>query len=177
MSRVIYYAGIGSRKTPSNILTLMQSLAKKLATREYALRSGGAEGADTAFETGCDAVSGQKSIFIPWDGFNDRFPDGVSVHSLSHLDNLLLLRVRELVQEYHPNFKKLSEGSIKLHSRNVFQVLGLSLQTPSSFVVCWTPEADGSGGTGMAIRLAKHYEIPVFDLADPSNLKRVERFL
>ena len=55
-----YYAGIGSRSTPSSILSIMTILGKTLAQNGYILRSGGAEGADKAFEIGCNEVSGMK---------------------------------------------------------------------------------------------------------------------
>ena len=46
------YTGIGSRKTPKDILDVMVDIARKLEQRLYCLRSGGAEGADMAFESG-----------------------------------------------------------------------------------------------------------------------------
>jgi len=64
---------------------------------------------------------------------------------------------------YHPYWNNLSYGAKKLLARNVYQVLGYDLQTPSSFIVCWTKDGKGSGGTGQAIRIAKAYGIPVFD--------------
>jgi predicted Rossmann fold nucleotide-binding protein DprA/Smf involved in DNA uptake len=41
-----FYAGIGSRETPPDILEWMTSLAANLETMNYVLRSGGAQGAD-----------------------------------------------------------------------------------------------------------------------------------
>lgn len=41
-----YYAGIGSRSTPKDILKLFESLGRYLATCNFILRSGGADGAD-----------------------------------------------------------------------------------------------------------------------------------
>lgn len=46
------YTGIGSRETPYEIQDLMKRIAFKLAENGWLLRSGGAEGADTAFENG-----------------------------------------------------------------------------------------------------------------------------
>lgn len=46
------YTGIGSRNTPPDILDIMFRLAGKLASEGYVLRSGGAQGADDAFEQG-----------------------------------------------------------------------------------------------------------------------------
>ena len=46
------YTGIGSRETPHHILTLMTEIANILDNIGYTLRSGGADGADTAFALG-----------------------------------------------------------------------------------------------------------------------------
>lgn len=61
------YTGIGSRETPYEILQLMKELAR-LMSECFILRSGGADGADSAFESGC---SGLKEIYLPWKNFNN----------------------------------------------------------------------------------------------------------
>jgi hypothetical protein len=70
----------------------------------------------------------------------------------------------ELAKSIHPAWRRLSLGARKLHIRNCYQVLGQDLRTPSSFILCWTPDGSGSGGTGQAIRLAKERGIPVYDM-------------
>ena len=62
--------------------------------------------------------------------------------------------------------------------RNVHQVLGPEpgSSPPSDLVICWTPEGEGEGGTGMAIRLADRHGIPVVDLGT-RELPRLERSL
>ena len=47
-----YYAGVGGRETPAHVLNLMTRIAQGLAKVGGILRSGGARGADTAFEAG-----------------------------------------------------------------------------------------------------------------------------
>jgi predicted Rossmann fold nucleotide-binding protein DprA/Smf involved in DNA uptake len=54
------YAGIGSRSTPPETLPLIESIAARLAEKGWVLRSGGADGADSAFEKGCDQKQGTK---------------------------------------------------------------------------------------------------------------------
>lgn len=66
---MICYAGIGSRETPKSILEFFEYLGELLAKKGFTLRSGAAKGADSAFEKGCDRVSGLKEIFLPWRGF------------------------------------------------------------------------------------------------------------
>lgn len=61
-----YYTGIGSRKTPDSICLLMTKIASLMSKKGFILRSGGATGADSAFELG----SLKSDIFLPWKEFN-----------------------------------------------------------------------------------------------------------
>lgn len=61
------YAGIGSRNTPNGTLNIMDRLGAFLAREGWILRSGGARGADSSFEAGCDSASGRKEIFFSQD--------------------------------------------------------------------------------------------------------------
>lgn len=149
----INYSGIGSRETPDTILTIFTRVAKYLATQDCILRSGGADGADLAFEHGCDLVPGTKEIYIPWRGFNN------STSTLVVSDP----KAFELAAKYHPAYHRLSQGAQKLMARNCHQVLGLTLESPADFIICYTRGGTGAGGTGQALRIAKDYNIPVFD--------------
>lgn len=153
-----YYAGIGSRETPAPILNIMAAYAGILESRGYILRSGGADGADSTF---ANAVW-QKDIYLPWRGFNG-LTTGIVCGDSSAL--------REIAAQFHPAWGKLSRGAMALHTRNVAQVLGADPQrtAKSDFVLCWTPGAKGGGGTGQAIRIARGYDVPVYDLADLNN--------
>jgi hypothetical protein len=145
------YAGIGSRQTPPHVLAAMTAVAKVLAERGYILRSGGAGGADSAFEKGADTA---KEIFLPWRGFNghsSRFYDPSSQAS-------------EIAEKYHPAWPGVKESVRKLMTRNTHQVLGKDCNDPVDFVICFTSHGAGAGGTGQAIRIAKDYQIPVIDL-------------
>ena|SRR5690606_27695755 len=158
----MYYAGIGSRETPRDVLELMYRIGYRLASEGWTLRSGAADGADTAFERGCDAAGGKKQIFLPWRGFNRREPEhgrvfaGVGEHALT------------LAAEFHPAWERCSRGARALHARNGYQVLGPRLDTPVERVICWTVGARGGGGTGQAIRIARSRGILIHDLADPA---------
>jgi hypothetical protein len=59
-------------------------------------------------------------------------------------------------------------------TRNSFQVLGPDLQSPVSFVVCWTTGGKISGGTGQALRIAKDLSIPIFNLYDKDCLHKIK---
>ena len=147
------YAGVGARKTPNNVLTLMTAIAYKMALCNFTLRSGGALGADTAFEQG---AGNRKEIFYA----NDATPEAIAI-----------------AKQFHPAWHKLSEYPIKLHGRNSFQVLGRYLDTPANVLICWTPDACkthaqrgwGTGGTGTAISIADAYQVPIVNLAHPED--------
>ena len=125
-----YYTGVGSRKTPEDIQREMTLLASDLSD-EYILRSGGADGADLAFELG--VTNGNKEIYLPWNGFNG--------NQSELYDNPLDYRAEKLAARFHAgNWKTFKESIKKLHTRNVYQVLGHDLETPSDFLLCWTPD-------------------------------------
>ena len=86
-----YYAGIGSREAPALIQGFFTKLAERLAGQGYVLRSGGAAGADKAFEKGCDEASGEKEIFLPWAGYNDSDSTLIVNCNLPHYFDLLLV--------------------------------------------------------------------------------------
>ena len=164
----MYYVGIGSKDTPDKFLIFMQNVAKYLASSNFILRSGGANGADTAFEKGCDLAKGKKQIFLPWQGFNNN-PSHSFVTNLTAYKGAL-----ELTKKYHPKWDALSHPMQRIMTRNALQVLGPNLCQPANFILCWTPEGKVTGGTGQAMRIAKGYNIPIFNFGNMS-LKEIER--
>lgn len=152
------FAGIGSRKIPNNVQTLMSKLAKVLMDKGHMLRSGHAEGADMAFECAMEPEH-RAEIYLPWRGFNQAPTDDSRYIVPSFHTGMM-----GIAQKHHPNWNACSDGAKKLHARNVCQVLGKDLTIWSDIVICWTPNGSGSGGTGQAIRIARSYGIPVFDL-------------
>lgn len=161
-----YYAGIGSRETPRIQLAAMREIARHLAVfHGMVLRSGGADGADAAFERGCDEAGGLKQIFLPWDGFNGRRKDrmrgvfaGVGPEAM------------KLAAQHHPAWGSCGRGARSLHARNGYQVLGPKLDSPVEFIVCWTKHAMGQGGTGQALRIAQARGITIYDLGSDETL-------
>lgn len=166
-----YYTGIGSRQTPQKIMWLMEEFAREMARLQLVLRSGAAEGADQAFERGCNYNAGDKEVYIPWNGFQERRED---VRTF-----LPLPEAGDLAAKVHPHYRAASAPVKLLISRNMHQVLGQDLLTPSKFVICWTPDGctshlsyqpKNTGGTGSAIALASYQDIPVFNLYHPEHL-------
>lgn len=132
----------------------MVLLGKYLAKQGCILRSGGAKGADTAFEQGCDLAEGKKQIFLPWKNFNG---NQSPLHTVTR-------EARLLAKKYHPNWPVLGDRGRDFMGRNAYQMLGQTLLCPTSFVVCWTPNGEVVGGTGQALRMAEDLHIPVFNL-------------
>jgi hypothetical protein len=155
------YAGIGSRNTPRPILILMGEIAQMLADYGLTLRSGGAPGADTAFENGCDRRGRKKEIFLPWKGFNNHPSPFFDPPKDAHI----------LASFCHPNWKACQSAARHLHARNCQQVMGLNLDDPVDFVLLWAPEESGQvkGGTATAVNLARRMKIPTFNLWDEST--------
>lgn len=158
-----YYAGIGSRKTPESLKEEIQEIVEFLESQNYILRSGGADGADLFFEE----FATRKEIYLPWKGFNGSDSDLFSPSPDSH----------EIAKKYHPAWDRLSSAGQKLMARNSHQVLGIELETPSDFIVCWTEDGKMKGGTSQALRIAKDINIPIFNLYDGDTLTYIKNFL
>ena len=169
------YAGIGSRETPQEVLDKMTEVAKYLESLGYTLRSGGADGADKAFEKG---VTYKKEIFLGTDKTGER--------------------EKKIAREIHPNPQALDNAKSKtgkpianfmwnLMGRNTNQIFGANLDTPVDFVLAWTQDgltdyrnrSIQSGGTGQAIDMASRKGIPVINMANDNwrdELKKVINF-
>lgn len=155
-----FYTGIGARKTPQNILIIMTDIAIKMQSCGYTLRSGGAEGADTAFERGTMS----KEIYYASDATEFSM---------------------EIASRYHPFWHKMGNYAKKLHGRNTFQVLGRELDTPSGLIFCWTPDgcishserSRETGGTGTAISIADANNVPVYNLKRKDHLEKIKSWL
>lgn len=162
---MVYYAGIGSRETPKCVLDMFFEIGKKLARMGCVLRSGRADGADTAFETGCADANGKSEIFIPWASFQKRHPlAGLPAFVFDRLDPATQETALASVDRYHPAPQRLSQGAKKLMARNYCQIFGPFIAAPNSdFVVCYTKDGKASGGTGQAMRMAEDADIKVFN--------------
>lgn len=163
MQEYKYYTGVGSRTTPDDIIAVMKDIAVKMAKRKMVLRSGGASGADSAFENGAVGV-GPMDIYFASDATKEAMA---------------------IAARYHPAWKRLSMYVKKLHGRNAFQVLGRNLDHPSKCLICWTPDgcerhADRgfkTGGTGTAISIADAYGVKVYNLKRGNSFKKWVKWL
>jgi hypothetical protein len=143
-----YYTGIGSRQTPREVIQELWHISWRLYELGYTLRSGGAQGADTAFADPLPPDG--KVIYRPKDGVPAWAYTEVSKHMPP--DRPQLGSMRAYVQD--------------VLARNMLQVLGQDGDDPSEFLVCWTPAGLDDGGTGYALRCAKAHGVVAFNLKD-----------
>lgn len=135
-----FYAGIGSRTTPTDVQIQMTLIAVLLEGQGYVLRSGGAEGADTAFARGVKKES-NKIILRP-------------KHATAEAE--------VIASKAHPAWHACNDYVRKLHARNAQIVLGPKLDEIAEFVICWTPD-ETKGGTSLGLRIARDNKVPVFN--------------
>lgn len=168
------YAGIGSRETPDNILMMMQFISSFLCEKGYLLRSGGAKGADTAFEKGALV----KTIF-----YTEQYAHwGMRERNASFTVNLYNEKVWDKAYKiackyYHSDLNRRPVYVQQLMTRNVFQVLGPNLESHSDFVISWTKDGKASGGTGQALRIAKDYGLTIYNMKNEKDMFKLKEFL
>ncbi len=157
MSGLIYYAGIGSRETPGPVQSYMTTTAGRLSKIGYILRSGGAKGADKAFEEGANGVA----VILR--------PEHATVEAIGE------------AARAHPAWGARRSYTQKLHGRNVMIVLGEDKLDDKDkwvkFVICWTPPDIPRGGTKLGMRVALDRGITVFNLAVPGEKEKLESLL
>lgn len=148
--------GIGSRETPNNILKEMQKIGEYCLNNKITVRSGHADGADWAFEKGAQE---RCIVYLPSNTFNN--------HLISKSKKVIVpdnIKYDKITDQFHPNPRALSKFARLLMNRNACQVLGLNLDKATNYIICWTKDGQASGGTGQALRIAKAYHIPVFNM-------------
>lgn len=177
--------GIGSRETPPADMRLLTAIARKAEEQGMRGRSGGAGGADLAFEKGFTDPK-NVDVILPWRSF---LPKGMTIEDVNAflgrdrvksgpgapvmLEGPYIAKARTMAAEYHPAWDKCSDGAKSLHSRNMPQVLGLQLDKPTDVVIAWTVDGKATGGTGQAIRVAEDLGIPVANLKNADERKIV----
>lgn len=179
-----FYAGVGSRETPTHIIELIKYIGCYLCEKGWILRSGAALGADEAFEKAADFIVNKgrnpnanfKEIYLPWKGYNNS-------HSTIHPEKYPFSDEEKRFSEmFHPAWAKCGPSARLLHQRNTRIVLGLrelhgERTRPVSFIICWTPNALITGGTGQALRIAKGCQIPVINLGEAKDSSQLEKLV
>lgn len=190
MSLNINATVIGSRETPLTAQDSITDFSAAVQRNKGIVRSGGAPGADSACERGITDPRA-KQIFLPFSNFNGVMA-GAGVYVLDQLHSRHHRAAQEIASRFHPNWAAVlnKSAAVKLMTRNVFQILGPELKAPSDIVVMWAKGTrfsiakkdeqnrifDVPGGTGLAVRLAHHLEIPILHVDLPEHQKIIEAY-
>jgi hypothetical protein len=156
------YTGIGSRDISKEEEQRIDYVVKKLYNLDYICFSGNAPGSDITFQR---CSNNKCVVFLPWKNFNKEMYDPEQA-----LDHFVVGNEKvglEAAEKFHPNFKNLSCGGRALHARNYFQIFGYDVYPKSEFVICCASEDSTRkvlGGTGQAIRIAKHNHLEIINL-------------
>lgn len=144
------------------LVNIVREIGAAAKDRGWTLRSGGADGMDLLFEY---FWTGAKEIYIPWPGFNNRQP---GVHGAVYVTDPVVCKAAEAIaKQVHPAWSNLRSGGKTLHTRNVFQVLGESINSPSDVCVYYADvgyTGEVKGGTRTAVELSKLNNVPTFNL-------------
>lgn len=180
------YTTIGSRETPTPIQWLMARIGRHLNLQGHGIRSGGARGADTAFQVGSMA-SGlpNRRIYLPNAEFTlsrngSQIPLSADPqHTILDRDRLeeairILQKHRLGTSRIHPSAHPReildTDPVSSLFARNVAQVLGGNFNNPSAGLIGYMPTSGRPGGSKIAFDLALARGIPTFNLADKHTL-------
>ena len=174
----IAYAGIGSRRTPDAVLDAMADLAETLGRLGCALSTGGAHGADQAFETGALRTDAPITVHAPWPGYNGYQPgrepeSDIDVRVPGPTDAVGGEPYADLARRHHPAWERCGRGARALFVRNVAILAGAlgddGNPLPVLAVVAYTPNGlpagRYAGGTGHSLRIAAELGIPAVNVS------------
>ena len=197
------YAGIGTRKLPPDVAKELEGVARELQGKGYTLRSGGADGADVAFERGAGSA---KEIYLPNTdyvnkstgeyfqkeraeaGLRDESRDIVLVDNWPkggrrYVNGGVHEKTVAIAREIHPSPEMLIKrpGVEKLMARNTLQVFGEDLSKPVDFVLFYAEEGDNplrpNGGTGQAVEMARRKGVPTINMAEKGWREKLDAVL
>jgi hypothetical protein len=188
-----FYTGIGARKTPLYIMHMMGQVSQVLEAKGFVLRSGCAVGADAGFEDALLHPEISSEIYIPNKNFPSKMGAGFQKHYIVPKDKFgsgstgLYRHAMHLIRtdKIHKGWDYCNPTVKDLHNRNMFQVLGLDLKTPSKFTICFT--TDGAkkygdttritGGSGTAVNASDLNGVEVFNLGNDEDFIRIKHFI
>lgn len=154
-----YYTGVGSRDISSEEYSLIVKIAERMSDLGYVLRTGGAQGSDSAFMEGCRNINpNMMEVWSPWVGFCKGETDTLT------LDEKGLARQFFIKKGIIPWFDDMKQGAKRLHERNYFQVVG-RLPLSKVCIFCSDEEkGEPVGGTRSAVLTARNFGVPTYNL-------------
>ncbi len=181
------FAGIGARLAHPKITKVQAKFGFVMCLKGVINKSGRAYGSDYAFEVGTKLgwkflssiyewpdipTSACQHIMLPWNGFNgaQHKPDAGYFCNLTE-------ECFEMARLFHQGWDSISPGDKKLMARNVQEILGQDLRDPVRFLIAYTDGGQVVGGTGLALKIAKHYGINIHNLGEEGVFERVTLWL
>lgn len=180
-----FAAIVGSRQTPEIILEYMIRLGRTLTDQGYAISSGDAYDADRAGWYG--AIQSKRfqeigcRIFV-----NKSYRNGYPINSFTgFIDSRKFDDVRPMAEaialQARGTFAGLNKWGIELHTRNVYQILGTSLEDRVEICILYAPTVGKdkvSGGTNTAFQIAKTTGVPcIINLYVQEDLEWAKSYL
>jgi len=104
---------------------------------------------------------------LPWADFNSHLYDPYDA-----LNHFILGEEKEghdAAKKLHPLYDNLNKVALRMHSRNYYQIMGYDKYPKSDFVICCADPDNNNGvkgGTGQAVRVARHYNIDVINIRE-----------
>jgi hypothetical protein len=198
LNKYIPFTGIGAEHAPKHITDVLTEIGYLLAVTGRTLRSGGSKGCSMAFEAGANnafkkslceqrpltpkvssAYHPVKEIFLPYRGFENHADDAYFEY-----DNALKARIIGFIKSgvLCEHFDEIQNPFlIKDYVARVFQLLGKTLNKPSKFMICWSPDGARTheesspkiGQTYVSICLAEILKIQTFNMENKSDFDKI----
>lgn len=168
-----HWTAIVGPKTPPDIVGLMMRMASHLTGEGKVLRlPGTGKGSQALIEFASD-----HQLFLP----RGRPLHGDREFSIRQLPTFV--QATALATEIFPQWAEYNEFSRSARLSILFALLGADLMAPSEFLFCFSrrtpaeePE-DEHGSDYAALVIAKHLQIPAYNLADPPIRHRTRQRL
>lgn len=176
-----YFTCVGSRKATDEQAEILAGFALRLLRAGYKGRSGLSGPCDLALNTAlAQCPQAPCEFYLAWNGYDGWWRGGLDgrIYEPRWFENYP--QAIEIVSTIHPVWDKLKRGDKLLHGRNVYQVLGLDLQSPSDVLICAAPvDKKGRvlGGTATAFNLATQHQIPCFNIMLAGQRRALETWL
>lgn len=186
-SQIKRAAFIGTRELSIPEKVLAVSFGYHCQSLGIALYSGEAPGSDACFASGalrfCKELSEQfqGKLVIPWKGFSPRVRDVYNAEAMylpgetEYLHALGILKASGTVPWLDNLIRKNKRGVLALYARNVWQVIDIIDWQHVDAIFYFAKESDEgvvSGGTGIAVHLARWLGIKTFNLRIPAERQR-----
>lgn len=163
---------VGSRTIDAQDKERIKIIGQKLDQLGVEGASGNADGSDIEWDNWIFVQH-----FLPWNGHQARpnlkkryhSENGNQYLALDHCPDSMKDRAEKIARLHHPYGHGLRGGALAMHTRNVFQALGVYLDERSFadltiYTAEESPAGKVKGGTSTAVEISRSNKIPTFNL-------------